>query len=61
MARNQYKPEHVAVSPRTACEMLDIGKTKLFDLLKNNKLESTKVDGIRRITVASIKRLVGAE
>jgi hypothetical protein len=41
--------------------MLDIGKTKLFDLLKNNKLESTKVDGIRRITVASIKRLVGAE
>lgn len=50
--------ERLVVSPRRARLMLDVGNTRLYELLKANKLESY-VDGrSRKILVASIHRYI---
>jgi hypothetical protein len=48
--------ERLVVSPRRARYMLDCGNTRLYELLKNNELESYLDGRSRRITVASIHR-----
>lgn len=58
--RTRLRAEPIAVSPKTAQEMLSIGKTKLFELIKDGTLNSKKIGKSRRITVASIKRAAGA-
>jgi hypothetical protein len=53
----------MVVRPRLACLMLDIGVTRLYELIETGELESFKDGGARKITVRSIKarieRLVG--
>jgi hypothetical protein len=44
----------LSVSPRTAGEMLEYGKTKIKDLIKNRELESYVDGGARRIVTQSI-------
>jgi excisionase family DNA binding protein len=57
--------EPFGVSPRKACVLLDIGNTRLYQLIGNGELESYKEGKARRITMASIRqrvsRLVAAE
>jgi hypothetical protein len=48
--------ERLVVSPRRARHMLDCGNTRLYELLKNNELDSYLDGRSRKITVASIHR-----
>jgi hypothetical protein len=57
---SDYSPvvEPVVVRPLTACQMLDCGITRLYELINSNELESF-ADGRRRyVTVKSIHRYV---
>jgi excisionase family DNA binding protein len=47
--------EPLVVSPARAKAMLDVGHTKLYELLEAGELESYRDGKSRKITVASIK------
>jgi hypothetical protein len=49
--------DRLYVKPRLTQQILGVGKTKVFELLKSGALESVEVDGMRLIAVASILRL----
>jgi hypothetical protein len=51
-------PERLVVSPRRARQMLDCGNTRLYELIKNNELESFLDGRSRKIVVASIRAYV---
>jgi excisionase family DNA binding protein len=44
----------LAVTPRRACDLLAIGKTRLFELLREGELKSYRNGGARRIPFASL-------
>jgi hypothetical protein len=50
--------ERLVVCPRRARYMLDCGNTRLYELLKNNELESYLDGRSRKIIVASIHRYI---
>ena len=50
--------ERLVVCPRRARYMLDCGNTRLYELLKNNELESYLDGRSRKIIVASIHRFI---
>jgi excisionase family DNA binding protein len=47
--------EPLAVSPRQACRLLNVGNTYLYELLKNGELESYWEGKSRKITTQSIR------
>lgn len=47
--------EPLAVKPKGACQMLDCGLTRLYQLLNAGELVSYRDGGSRKITVASIR------
>src|SRR5262249_44851395 len=47
--------EPLAVSPREACRLLNVGNTYLYDLLNNDELESYWEGRSRKITMQSIR------
>jgi hypothetical protein len=51
------KPGPRWVRPHRASEMYDIGLTKLFQLIKDGRVESRKIDGMRLISVVSLETL----
>jgi excisionase family DNA binding protein len=48
-------PEPLAVSPRQACQLLNVGNTYLYDLINNDELESYLEGRARKITMRSIR------
>jgi hypothetical protein len=50
--------EPIVVSPRRARQMLDVGNTRIYELLKEHKLESYLDGRSRKITVESIRRYI---
>ncbi len=40
------------------CALLDSGRTKVYELIGDRKLEALKLDGATRITGPSIRRLI---
>src|SRR5262245_43486409 len=48
----------LVVSPRVACVMLDIGTTRLYQLIGTGELDSYLDGRVRRITVDSIRRRI---
>jgi excisionase family DNA binding protein len=46
------------VSPSQACKLLGISMSGLYNLLNSGNLESFRVGGSRRITLASIEKFV---
>jgi len=50
--------EPLAVSPRQACTLLKIGVTRLYQLLRDDELESYLDGRARRITMDSIHRRI---
>ena len=50
---------HVWVRPRRAARMLDMGVTKLYELIGDGRLVTRRVDGMRLVSVASIEKLGG--
>jgi hypothetical protein len=50
--------ERLVVSPRRARRILDVGNTRLYELLNEKKLDSYLDGRSRKISVASIRRYV---
>jgi excisionase family DNA binding protein len=50
--------EPLAVSPRQACVLLNVGLTRLYELLGSGELESYLDGRSRRITMRSIHRRI---
>lgn len=56
--QNENSVQRVTVKPRQAREMLSIGKTKYFALVKNGIIETVMVGGTRMPTIRGIERLL---
>jgi hypothetical protein len=56
--KNAGELEPLAVSPRQACSLLNIGNTRLYQLLGARELDSYNEGRTRKITMASIKARV---
>jgi hypothetical protein len=50
--------EPLVVSQKTACLMMSVGPTRLYELLNTGELESFRDGASRKITLASIKARV---
>jgi excisionase family DNA binding protein len=57
-SRSQATIESLAVSPKTACRLLDCSKTFLQSLLDRSELQSYRDGGSRRIITASIRAYI---
>ncbi len=55
--------EPLSVSPRQACQLLNVGNTRLYQLIRDGELSTYREGRARRITLESIRarvsRLVG--
>lgn len=51
----------LAVPPKVGRHMLQVGQTKLYELLASNELDSFTVGRARRITTASIEAYVARQ
>jgi excisionase family DNA binding protein len=51
--------EPIFVSVKTACHLVALGPTKLYELISAGAIESTKIGGKRLLVYASLKRLIG--
>jgi hypothetical protein len=49
--------EPIWVRPRRACEIGGFGLTKAYSLINDGRLVTKKIDGMRLVSVASIKAL----
>ena len=50
--------ERVLLRPEEAARRLSIGRTQLFELIRDGKLDSIKVGRLRRIPTASLQKFV---
>jgi excisionase family DNA binding protein len=50
--------EPLAVSPRQTCLLLNIGNTRLYELIRNGELDTYREGRARRITMESIRHRV---
>jgi len=50
--------EPLAVTPRQACILLNIGNTRLYELIGSGELESYREGRARRITMRSIRNRI---
>jgi hypothetical protein len=50
--------ERLVVSPRRARQILDVGNTRLYELIKQKQLESYLDGRSRKITIASIHKYI---
>ncbi len=51
--------EPIFVSVKTACRLIGLGPTKLYELLNVGAIDSIKVGGKRLVVYRSLKRLLG--
>jgi excisionase family DNA binding protein len=51
-----FEPALVKIEP--ACRYLDVGRTKLYELIREGKLDCVRIGKSARITIASLKRFV---
>jgi excisionase family DNA binding protein len=51
--------EALVVSPRVAEQLLSVSRTTLYELLRRGELESFALGKSRKITIASIRCLIG--
>lgn len=53
--------EPLAVRPATASKLMDCGRSRIYELIREGRLEVVRIDSDQRVTVRSIKRLLGVE
>jgi excisionase family DNA binding protein len=46
--------------PEEAAQLLGVGRTMVFELIRSGRLRSVKIGGARRITPAALANLVAA-
>jgi excisionase family DNA binding protein len=56
MNSTPFEPALMKIEP--ACRYLDIGRSKLYELIRKGKLDAVKIGKSARITTASLKRFV---
>jgi excisionase family DNA binding protein len=54
-------PEPLAYSIADACRVSSIGRTKLYELIGNGRLEARRIDGRTVIPASSLRRLIEGE
>jgi len=54
-------PTPLLVAPKTACALLGIGNTKLYELIGQKRLAVVKFGKATRITMSSIEALATAQ
>ena len=57
MTPTDFQPALMRIEP--ACRYLDVGRSKLYELIREGKLEAVKIGKSARVTTASLKRFVG--
>ncbi|MGE3477024.1 MAG: helix-turn-helix domain-containing protein [Rhodospirillaceae bacterium] len=50
--------EPILVTVKTACHLIGLRPTKLYELIGEGAIESTKIGGKRLLVYASLKRLI---
>ena len=53
--------EPIAVRPATAGKLMECGRSRVYELIREGRLEVVRIDSDQRVTVRSIKRLLGVE
>ena len=56
MNSTTFEPALMKIEP--ACRYLDVGRSKLYELIREGKLEAVKIGKSARVTTASLKRFV---
>lgn len=46
------------LTPERAADRLEVGRTKIYELMKSGQIESVKVDRCRRIPAAALEEYV---
>jgi predicted site-specific integrase-resolvase len=49
--------EALWVRPKQACQIIGVGLSKLYQMMAEGKLATTKLDGMRLIEVKELRRL----
>ncbi|NOW44533.1 excisionase family DNA binding protein [Novosphingobium sp. SG751A] len=58
---NPHSPTPLAYSVADACRALSLGKTRIYQLINEGKLQSRKVGKRRLIPAESLRRLIAGE
>lgn len=58
MTAPAYSPEPLAYSVKDACRLTSIGKTRMYSLIAQGKVEARKIGKRTLITTASLHRLI---
>jgi excisionase family DNA binding protein len=53
--------EPLVVRPKVACRLLDIGVTRLYELIERGEVESYRDGSARKITTASIRAYIARQ
>jgi excisionase family DNA binding protein len=56
MTPTDFQPVLIRIEP--ACRYLDVGRSKLYELVREGKLDTVKIGKSARITTASLKQFV---
>ena len=56
MNSTTFEPALMKIEP--ACRYLDVGRSKLYELIREGKLDAVKIGKSARVTTASLKRFV---
>lgn len=59
MERNYPDPAPVSVSPEDAGRMIGLGRTKVFELIRNGDLPAAKIGRRTLIPVSALHALIG--
>ena len=60
MDESEVMRQPMLYRPEEAAQLLGVGRTMVFELIKAGRLRSVKVGGARRITPAALADLVAA-
>lgn len=53
--KTTHNPERLALTVSQAAEMIGIGRTKLYDEIRSNRLRTFRIGRRRLVTVAAIR------
>lgn len=55
---SRVKLDPLLLTPEEVAEVLRVGRSKVYDLMRSNQLQSVKVGGCRRVPVAALGLLI---
>ena len=55
---SRMKLDPLLLTPEEVSEVLRVGRSKVYDLMRSHQLQSVKVGGCRRVPVAALTLLI---